>query len=104
MAKISTSQKNADALRAYALAYPEAHEENPWGHSAIKVRGKTFVFLHSDDSGMSLSTKLPESSHAALMLPFAEPTGYGLGKSSWVTARFDAGEQVPLAILHEWGG
>ena len=31
-----------ELLRAYAKAYPEAHEDFPWGESAIKVRGKVF--------------------------------------------------------------
>ena len=102
MTRATASQKDAEALRTYALTYPEAHEDKPWGHSAIKVRGKTFLFLHSAEQEFSLSTKLPESSHAALMLPFAEPTGYGLGKSGWVTARFGATDDPPLAVLHEW--
>ena len=38
----------------------------------------------------------------ALDLPFASPTGYGLGKSGWVTARFSAGEDVPVPLLREW--
>lgn len=102
MAKLTARQKAADSLRTYALAYPEAHEDNPWGHSAIKVRGKTFLFLNVDDSEVSLTTKLPESGHAALMLPFAEPTGYGLAKSGWVTARFTPEDDLPIPILHEW--
>ena len=27
-----------EAVRAYALRFPESHEDVPWGHSAIKVR------------------------------------------------------------------
>jgi predicted DNA-binding protein (MmcQ/YjbR family) len=66
------------------------------------VKGKTFVFLALDEEGLSLSAKLPLSGVAALALPFASPTGYGLGKSGWVTARFAAGDEVPLELLHEW--
>ncbi len=102
MAKTAARTKVAAALRTYALAFPEAHEDTPWGESAIKVRGKTFLFLRADDSGLSLSTKLPESNHSALMLPFAEPTGYGLAKSGWVTARFAPDDDVPLPILRDW--
>ncbi len=91
-----------ETLRRYALAYPEAHEDQPWGHSAIKVRKKSFVFLFCDENELSLSTKLPVSSHNALMLPFASPTGYGLAKSGWVTARFTATDDLPLPILYDW--
>lgn len=91
-------------LRKLALSYPETHEDHPWGHCAFKVRNKKiFLFLNgADDPGLSLSVKLPASSVPALSLPFAEPTGYGLGKHGWVTARFEAGEAVPVAMLAEW--
>ena len=95
-------KESEERLRDLALAYPEAYEEFPWGHRAIKVKGKTFVFIALEEEGLSLSTKLPLSGVAALALPFASPTGYGLGKSGWVTARFAAGDEVPLELLHEW--
>lgn len=91
-----------DALRCHALGLPQAHEDNPWGHAAIKVRGKVFVFLASEDGGLSVSVKLPDSAGPALLLPFASPTGYGLGKSNWVSARFAAGERVPVELIQEW--
>ena len=34
-----------DRLRELALAFPEAYEEFPWGHRAMKVKGKVFVFI-----------------------------------------------------------
>ena len=89
------------ALRAQGLAYPETTEDFPWGHRTLKVRGKAFVFM-SREEGFSLSVKLPSSSHVALDLPFAEPTGYGLGRSGWVTASFAPGKPVPLDILSDW--
>jgi hypothetical protein len=42
------------------------------------------------------------SASTALGLPFAEPTGYGLGKHGWITAKFAPGDSVPLELLHEW--
>ena len=91
-----------NALANTALSYPEVVEENPWGHRAFKVRGKTFLFLGASGEGLSLSTKLPESGMIALTLPFAEPTGYGLGKSGWVSARFGPKDSVPLPIMSSW--
>jgi len=74
-------------VRAFALGFPEAYEEFPWGHSAIKVKKKAFLFMGTDESGrFSISVKLPHSRDMAVDLPFTEPTGYGLGKSGWVTA------------------
>lgn len=89
-------------LRAHGLAYPETHEDFPWGHRALKVKGKAFVFMGWDGERFSLSCKLPQSNVRALDLPFAEATGYGLGKSGWVTASFEAGERIPLEVLKPW--
>ena len=96
------TEKQVAVLRACALAYPETHEDFPWGHSAFKVRGKAFAFLHADGEGFSISVKLPDSNALALELPFVEPTGYGLGKSGWVSARFTAKEAAPLSMLGSW--
>ena len=91
-------------LRDYAMTYPETREDHPWGHSVIKVKGKSFVFLGGDKSAgeLSVSLKLPNSRDIALDLPFTEPTGYGLGKSGWVTARFTKVADVPMDLLKTW--
>jgi len=89
-------------LRKLALSYPEAHEDMPWGHHAIKVKGKSFVFLAADGETFSLSAKLPSSAGVAVKLPFASPTEYGLGKSGWVTARFPRKARVPMELLQLW--
>jgi predicted DNA-binding protein (MmcQ/YjbR family) len=91
-----------DRLRELALAFPEVREEFPWGHSAMKVKGKAFVFISASEEGLSLSMKLPSSGVMALMLPFASPTGYGLGKSGWVTCQFAPGDEIPFELLQEW--
>lgn len=91
-----------DALRAHGLSLPGTVEEHPWGHSALKVRGKTFVFLNLDEERLSLSVKLPVSRDFALMLDFTEPTGYGLGRAGWVSSAFAPGEEVDLDLLRRW--
>jgi predicted DNA-binding protein (MmcQ/YjbR family) len=90
------------AIARTAASFPEVVEDNPWGHRAFKVRSKAFLFLASAQDGLSLSVKLPESGEAALALLFTEPTGYGLGKSGWVTARFDVETSVPLPLIEQW--
>ncbi len=85
-----------------ALRYPDAHEDHPWGETVVKVKGKVFVFLGASDGRLGVTTKLPRTGPAALGLPFTEPCGYGLGKSGWVTARFDAGEDIPVDLLVSW--
>ena len=94
--------RDGTALRKFALSYPEATEHMPWGHHAIKVKGKSFLFLAADAETFSLSAKLPSSGGVALKLPFSSPTEYGLGRSGWVTARFPRGARVPLDVLRLW--
>jgi predicted DNA-binding protein (MmcQ/YjbR family) len=102
MKKSAKARDGHAALREFALGYPEAAEDFPWGESVVKVRGKVFVFLGSPSAGLHMSVKLPESATLALGLPFAEPTGYGLGKSGWVTVTFAARARVPVALLKQW--
>jgi predicted DNA-binding protein (MmcQ/YjbR family) len=90
------------ALRRVALAYPQAHEDFPWGERVIKVGKKIFVFLNPDQQSLRVTVKLPMSCGAALLAPFVKPTGYGLGKSGWITATFAAGEAIPFDILRSW--
>jgi len=52
--------------------------------------------------GLGLSVKLPASGMVALAFPFAQPTGYGLGKSGWVTARFGPKDSIPMPMLRQW--
>jgi hypothetical protein len=46
--------------------------------------------------------KLPALFETALTLPFTAPTGYGLGRARWVTARFEARDKPPVDLLQGW--
>jgi predicted DNA-binding protein (MmcQ/YjbR family) len=91
-------------LRAYALGFPGAYEEFPWGESAFKVAKKMFAMLNVEASArrLSLTVKLGAAHDAALALPFAQPTGYNLGKSGWVTSIFEQEASPPVPILRDW--
>lgn len=98
MAKKATPEQQ---LRDFAMGFPEATEHFPWGERVVKVKGKVFVFLGKGET-FGMSAKLPLSGLAALTLPFAAPTGYGLGKSGWVSASFEKGAEIPLGLLKAW--
>ena len=90
-------------LKKFGLAYPEAHSKSPWpGHDDLAVRNKTFAYLSCEGEPLSVSCKLPLTGQMALTLPFASPTGYGLGKSGWVTATFGPNDAPPLDMLQDW--
>ena len=99
---MSPVDRDQMTLRDFAMGYPGAHEDFPWGERVIKVKGKVFLFLGGKDADLSLSVKLPSSGLIALGLPFASPTGYGLARSGWVTARFAPKEKPPLEVLRAW--
>jgi predicted DNA-binding protein (MmcQ/YjbR family) len=90
------------ALRRHGLAFPEAVEDFPWGHTALKVRGKTFAWLDESDGVLSLTVKLPVNRDFAETFDFASPAGYGLGRSGWISCRFAAGEAPDLDLLERW--
>ena len=92
----------AAKLRKKALAYPQTVEEFPWGHSAFKVKGKSFSFMGTEKDAMSISFKLPQSREFALSFDFAEPTHYGLGKAGWVTVHITKEKKPPMDLLVKW--
>jgi predicted DNA-binding protein (MmcQ/YjbR family) len=99
---MSELSRAVTALRKVALSFPEAAEDFPWGERTIKVRGKIFAFLSEDGEKLYLTVKLPDSSDAALGLPFTSPTRYRLGRSGWVSARFPKGSAIPLDMFRDW--
>jgi predicted DNA-binding protein (MmcQ/YjbR family) len=88
------------ALREYAFGFPGAWEDHPWGESVAKVDKKIFAFF-GVEGHVKMHLKLPHSADAALGVPGAAPTGYGLGKAGWVSIPLD-GELPPVEILREW--
>ena len=90
-------------LRTWGLTLPGAHGKASWPeHDDLAVKDKTFAYLPAKGRPFSLSCKLPYTGYEALQLPYAEPTGYGLGKSGWVS--FNPGEDhIPdIEQLKAW--
>jgi predicted DNA-binding protein (MmcQ/YjbR family) len=90
-------------LRQFGLAYPGVARKSPWpGHDDLAVNDKTFAYLSNEGEPFSISLKLPYTGDEALRLLFAKPTGYGLGKSGWVTFEPAPAQMPPLAQLKSW--
>lgn len=85
------------ALTEFALGLPGTREDYPWNELVIKVGAKVFVFLGGDEPWITV--KLHESHGHALSIDGAQPTGYGLGTSGWVTVPVS---DVPLETLRDW--
>jgi predicted DNA-binding protein (MmcQ/YjbR family) len=102
MSGMKATAKLADRFMKLALTYPEAWEDDPWGDTVAKVRKKIFVFVGVHEKQLGITVKLPDSREFALSFEWAEPTGYGLGKAGWVSARFPLGTDVPVDLVEEW--
>jgi predicted DNA-binding protein (MmcQ/YjbR family) len=83
----------------FSLGLPGAYEDHPWEETVAKVNKKVFVFLGSEESPSwpAITVKLADTHEQALALPGAEPTGYGLGRSGWVTVPIRA-KHPPLGV------
>ena len=46
--------REGTALRKFALTFPDAHEDFPWGHLAVKIGTKAFVFIAAEDGATSM--------------------------------------------------
>src|SRR3954453_16237405 len=90
-------------LRAWGLTLPGAHSKSPWpGHDDLAVNDKTFAYLSADGEPFRLSCKLRFTGEVALDLPYASRTGYGLGKSGWVSFTPSDEEIPPIDQMKEW--
>ena len=89
-------------MREFALSFPGAVEEFPWGECVVKAGGKIFVFLGSNEQAgrRRLTVKLVESHAHAMSIDGAEETGYGLGRAGWVTLPLRA-KGVTLGLLRD---
>ncbi|WP_344966778.1 MmcQ/YjbR family DNA-binding protein [Streptosporangium fragile] len=93
------------SLHEFALRLPEAYEDHPWGDTVVKVNKKIFLFLGVDEPterwGPTVGVKLPESNGHALAVEGARPSGYGLGRSGWVTIPL-TGRPPETEVLLDW--
>jgi predicted DNA-binding protein (MmcQ/YjbR family) len=104
MPKLTVKQAET-RLIAYGLTFPEAALDHPWGHDALKVKGKMFATFGGEigEAGLfTMSVKLPVSSEMALTLPWVQPSRYGLAKSGWVTAQVKSGANFDIDTMKGW--
>lgn len=99
------SEALVERLRAFAFALPGAFEDHPWGESVAKVGKKVFVFFGHGDvpkEEFGFCVKLPDSGLEAKLLPFVEPSTYGLGKHGWVMVAIGAQQAGMEATFRQW--
>jgi predicted DNA-binding protein (MmcQ/YjbR family) len=101
-AAMSRPRETRRRILRFALGFPGAYEDHPWGEDVAKVQKKVFVFLGVDATvEPAMTVKLRDSNEQALTVQGAAPTGYGLGRSGWVTVPF-RDTTPPLDVLKDW--
>ena len=61
-----------------------------------------FAFFGSPANPARLGVKLPRSAPLALSFASVKPSGYGLGRSGWVTVMLEEKEVPERELLREW--
>ena len=99
----ATAAARLKEIRDFALSLPGTQPKSPWpGHDDVAVNDKTFLYLGLHDGEVSVSVKLPVTRAALLALPKAAPMGSGLGKSGWVSIRFEPSAGPPRDTIKRW--
>jgi predicted DNA-binding protein (MmcQ/YjbR family) len=99
MTMMLASAAKAKLLTA-SLMLPGATPDTPWGEAVAKVGGKVFVFFgHDDATAMGLGVKLTTTHAEALAEPNCQPSGYGLGRSGWVSHRYGPGDRIDFEVM-----
>ena len=91
----------ADRVRELALSFPEAYEDEPWGHPVFKVaENRMFASMSVEEDCVSLTVKLTaEEREIAYLLPFVHRARY-VGRYGWVTAEVTDEDSLDCAL--EW--
>ena len=91
----------ADRVRELALSFPEAYEDEPWGHPVFKVaENRMFASMSVEKDCVSLTVKLTaEEREIAYLMPFVHRARY-VGRYGWVTAEVTDEDSLDCAL--EW--
>jgi predicted DNA-binding protein (MmcQ/YjbR family) len=80
-----------DRLREICLAFPEAAEQETWGHPTFRVRDKIFAACGSEDERLSMTCKAPAGAQEVLVA--ADPGRFFrpayVGHRGWIGVRLD---------------
>jgi hypothetical protein len=99
---MSRSTDPLAALRRFALGYPEVEEAGACTKAAFRARGKSFLFLGTEERACNLMLKLHDSLPEATSLATDEPERCKVGTSGWVTLTFPLDSPPPRALLERW--
>lgn len=79
---------NMDRLESIVARLPEVTRVDieAWGgEPSFRVAGKNFIFAGNDERTVTVKLTPDEAAAVVATDPAVVPTGYGLGRSGWVT-------------------
>ncbi|MBT3220870.1 MAG: MmcQ/YjbR family DNA-binding protein [Proteobacteria bacterium] len=88
----------SDKLRSVALDLPETSEGTSCVNRAFKVRKKNFLFIGEKPGWLRVMLKLTESLDEAR----AMDDRVDVGKTGWVTLRFEPTNAIDEELLFRW--
>ncbi len=91
-----------DTLRRFAMRYPEVEETTSCNRAAFRARKKNFFFVGPAAGAYSAMFRLGPSIDEAVALSERDPDTYGVGKTGWVTVKFDPEVGPPIETLERW--
>ena len=96
-----TAADYAERIRALALSWPRAYEDEPWGFPVFKVAdNRMFAWMIEDGDALHVTVKLtPEEREIAQLLPWVRKASY-VGRYGWITAAVTDEETLEAAF--EW--
>lgn len=90
------------ALQAHAMAMPGVTEGASCVNRAFKAGKKNFLFLGETEKGCRIMLKLDASRSDAEVLAKTPGLDLGIGKTAWLTLRFDEEPGVEFETLQSW--
>ena len=90
----------AERVRELALSFPEAYEDEPWGHPVFKVaENRMFASMSVEEDCVSLTVKLTaEEREIAYLLPFVHRARY-VGHTISFSGEIQDSRWTPLVML-----
>ncbi len=92
----------SEAIRAMAMALPEATEGQSCVNRAFKAGGKNFAFLGEKDGECGLRLKLDASIDDLTRRAKTQPDRYQVGNHGWTMLRFAPDEPPNTNDLEAW--
>ena len=88
-----------DEFRRAALAFPEAAEQETWGHPTFRVRGKMFASGSEESPTMSVKASKEDQAELVASRPETFAVARYVGRFGWVEVQLPNVDEAELREL-----